>query len=113
MEFVKITFPTKEDIASTIYDSVAAAMGTDMVTDVVTDGGPAPSLYEIAGSLVQSLDSLPTLPLPTLSLPLPTLPTLSLPLPTLPTLSLTTTMPQMGKIPLEEWSAPPPASDNP
>ena len=93
MEFVKITFPTKEDIASTIYDSVAAAMGTDMVTDVVTDGGPAPSLYEIAGSLVQSLDSLP--------------------LPTLPTLSLTTTMPQMGKIPLEEWSAPPPASDNP
>mgnify|MGYP006096772893 CR=1 FL=1 len=103
MEFVKITFPTKEDIASTIYDSVAAAMGTDMVTDVVTDGGPAPSLYEIAGSLVPSLDSLPTLPLPTLSLPLPTLPTLSLP----------TTMPQMGKIPLEEWSAPPPASDNP
>lgn len=110
MEFVKITFPTKEDIASTIYDSVAAAMGTDMVTDVVTDevtdGGQAHSLYEIAGSLVQSLDSLPTLPLPTLSLPLPTL---SLPL---PTLSLPTTMPQMGKIPLEEWSAPP-ASDNP
>ena len=107
MEFVKITFPTKEDIASTIYDTVAAAMGTDVVTDEVTDevtdGGQAPSLYEIAGSLGPSLDSLPTLPLPTL--PLPTLP--------LPTLSLPTTMPQMGKIPLEEWSAPPPSSDKP
>lgn len=98
MEFVKITFPTKEDIASTIYDTVAAAMGTDVVTDEVTDGGQAPSLYEIVGSLGPSLDSLPTLPLPTL--PLPTLP-------------LPTTMPQMGKIPLEEWSAPPPSSDKP
>ena len=26
MEFVKFTFPTKEDIASTVYDSVAVAV---------------------------------------------------------------------------------------
>ena len=95
MEFVKFTFPTKEDIGTALYDSVAVAMG-----------------------------ALPDAPLPDASLPEASLPEASLPeaplteehvyslyemgqgmINSFMQMPVPTLMPQMGKIPLEEWSA--------
>ena len=80
MEFVKFTFPTKEDIGTTLYDSVAVAMGA--LTEAPLPEAPVTedhvySLYEMGQGMVNSF----------MQMPVPTL------------------MPQMGKIPLEEWSA--------
>ena len=100
MEFVKFTFPTKEDIGTALYDSVAVAMGA--LPDVSPTVAPLPdaplpdaplpdaplpdaspteghvsSLYEMGQGMINSF----------MQMPLPQLP-------------------QMGKIPLEEWSAP-------
>ena len=90
MEFVKFTFPTKEDIGTALYDSVAVAMGA--LTEAPLPDAPLPdapltdaplteehvySLYEMGQGMINSF----------MQMPVPTL------------------MPQMGKIPLEEWSA--------
>ena len=85
MEFVKFTFPTKEDIGTALYDSVAVAMGA--LPDAPLPDAPLPeaspteehvsSLYEMGQGMINSF----------MQMPLPQLP-------------------QMGKIPLEEWSAP-------
>jgi len=80
MEFVKFTFPTKEDIGTALYDSVAVAMGA--LPDAPLPDAPLTeehvySLYEMGQGMVNSF----------MQMPVPTL------------------MPQMGKIPLEEWSA--------
>ena len=85
MEFVKITFPTKEDIGTALYDSVAAAMGAlteAPLPEAPLTEAPLPeeqvsSLYEMGQGMINSF----------MQMPLPQLP-------------------QMGKIPLEEWSAP-------
>ena len=74
MEFVKITFPTKEDIGTCLYDSVAAAM--EILPDVTPNEGQVGSLYEMGQGMINTFMQMP--------------------------------MPQMGKIPLEEWSSPPP-----
>jgi hypothetical protein len=80
MEFVKFTFPTKEDIGTALYDSVAVAMGA--LTEAPLPDAPlteehVSSLYEMGQGMVNAF----------MQMPVPTL------------------IPQMGKIPLEEWSA--------
>ena len=80
MEFVKFTFPTKEDIGTALYDSVAAAMGA--LPDAPLPEAPVTeeqvySLYEMGQGMINSF----------MQMPVPTI------------------IPQMGKIPLEEWSA--------
>ena len=87
MEFVKITFPTKEDIGTALYDSVAAAMGA--LPDAPLPEAPlneeqVNTLYELGQGLITSFMQMPV---PTLMTQLP--------------------LPQMRKIPLEEWSADP------
>jgi hypothetical protein len=86
MEFVKFTFPTKEDIGTALYDSVASALGAlpdaplpdaplpgVSSTDVPPTDGHVYSLYEMGHGMISSFMQMP--------------------------------VPQMGKIPLEEWSA--------
>ncbi len=80
MEFVKFTFPTKEDIGTALYDSVASAMGA--LPDAPLPDAPLTeehvySLYEMGQGMINSF----------MQMPVPTI------------------IPQMGKIPLEEWSA--------
>jgi hypothetical protein len=75
MEFVKFTFPTKEDIGTALYDSVAVAMGALPEAPVAEEH--VYSLYEMGQGMVSSF----------MQMPVPTI------------------IPQMGKIPLEEWSA--------
>jgi len=84
---VKITFPTKEDIGTALYDSVAAAMGA--LPDAPLPEAPlneeqVNTLYELGQGLITSFMQMPV---PTLMTQLP--------------------LPQMRKIPLEEWSADP------
>ena len=87
MEFVKITFPTKEDIATGLYDSVAAAM--EAIPDATPTEEQVSSLYEMGWGIVNSFAKIP---MPQVSMP-------QIP------------MPQMGKIPLEEWSSSPQSQD--
>ena len=84
---MKITFPTKEDIGTALYDSVAAAMGA--LPDAPLPEAPlneeqVNTLYELGQGLITSFMQMPV---PTLMTQLP--------------------LPQMRKIPLEEWSADP------
>ena len=64
MEFVKITFPTKEDIASTVYDSVAVAVEAipglqSESLSSISFTEQACALYEMGQEVVSSISQRP------------------------------------------------------
>ena len=85
MEFVKITFPTKEDIASTVYDSIAVAV--DSIPAV-----PVPD--EVSATFTEQMSSLWSLGEGMVT-------------------SISTRPVHFRKIPLEEWDSEPPFNEEP
>ena len=84
MEFVKFTFPTKEDIASTVYDSVAVAV----------ESIPAVPAPEVSATFTEQMSSLWSLGEGMVA-------------------SISTRPVHFRKIPLEEWSSGPPSNEEP
>ena len=84
MEFVKITFPTKEDIASTVYDSIAVAV----------DSIPAVPVPEVSATFTEQMSSLWSLGEGMVT-------------------TISTRPVHFRKIPLEEWSSGLPSDEKP